>query len=109
MPGATLGDILLRPGPSHAYTSPRMHLLAFVLPEGAGAAPGTSSSMNPWLGLALGLLLVAINGFFVAAEFALVKVRPTQLDPLAQAGSRRAKLARHQQIGRASCRERVCI
>jgi CBS domain containing-hemolysin-like protein len=52
--------------------------------------------MNPWLGLALGLLLVALNGFFVAAEFALVKIRPTQLDPLVQSGSRRAKLARHQ-------------
>jgi CBS domain containing-hemolysin-like protein len=73
-----------------------MSILAFVLPEGAGATEAASSSVSPWLGLALGLLLVALNGFFVAAEFALVKVRPTQLDPLAQAGSRRAKLARHQ-------------
>ena len=73
-----------------------MTTLAFALSGSAGAAEAASDSMNPWLGLALGLLLVAINGFFVAAEFALVKVRPTQLDPLAQAGSRRAKLARHQ-------------
>ncbi len=73
-----------------------MPILALTLAEGAGAAHTASSSMNPWLGLALGLLLVAVNGFFVAAEFALVKVRPTQLDPLALAGSRRAKLARHQ-------------
>jgi CBS domain containing-hemolysin-like protein len=51
--------------------------------------------MNPWLGLILGLLLVLLNGFFVAAEFALVKVRPTQLDPLVARGDRRARVARH--------------
>ena len=39
-------------------------------------------------------LLVLLNGFFVAAEFALVKVRNTQLDPLIAAGHRRAGLAR---------------
>jgi CBS domain containing-hemolysin-like protein len=38
--------------------------------------------------------LVLFNGFFVAAEFALVKIRDTQLDPLVQKGNRRAKLAR---------------
>jgi len=38
--------------------------------------------------------LVLFNGFFVAAEFALVKIRDTQLDPLVQKGHRRAKLAR---------------
>ncbi len=32
-------------------------------------------------GLTLGLFLVGLNGFFVAAEFALVKVRPTQIAP----------------------------
>jgi CBS domain containing-hemolysin-like protein len=50
---------------------------------------------HPWFGLVLGLILVALNGFFVAAEFALVKVRPTQIEPYAQAGQRRAKVARH--------------
>src|SRR5438876_766009 len=43
--------------------------------------------------LVLGLVL--FNGFFVAAEFALVKVRETQLDPLAARGNRRAKAARN--------------
>ncbi len=44
----------------------------------------------------LGILaIVLINGFFVAAEFALVKLRDTQLDALIVAGNRRAKLARH--------------
>jgi CBS domain containing-hemolysin-like protein len=41
------------------------------------------------------LALVALNGFFVAAEFAIVKVRATQLEPLAKAGSRRAQVAEH--------------
>src|SRR5436853_4881488 len=38
-------------------------------------------------------VLVSLNGFFVAAEFALVKVRLTQLDPLIRKGHRRAALA----------------
>jgi CBS domain containing-hemolysin-like protein len=48
-----------------------------------------------WWGLLVGLLLVFLNGFFVAAEFALVKVRPTQIDPYVTAGLRRARVARH--------------
>jgi magnesium and cobalt exporter, CNNM family len=43
----------------------------------------------------LALLLVVLNGLFVAAEFALVKVRPTQLDPYVAAGNRRGKVARN--------------
>ena len=35
----------------------------------------------------------SLNGFFVAAEFALVKVRDTQLSPLIKKGQRRAKAA----------------
>ena len=42
--------------------------------------------------LILGLVLV--NGFFVAAEFALVKIRETQLDMLVVKGDFRAKVAR---------------
>lgn len=42
--------------------------------------------MDPWLAnllLILGtILLVIINGFFVAAEFALVKVRRSRLEEL---------------------------
>jgi len=40
------------------------------------------------------LFFVFLNGFFVAAEFALVKVRTGQLDEEAQSGSNGAKLAR---------------
>ena len=36
-----------------------------------------------------------LNGFFVAAELALVRIRDTQLDALAAKGNRRAKMARH--------------
>ncbi len=39
--------------------------------------------------------LVLLNGFFVAAEFALVRVRETQLDALVARGQRRARMARH--------------
>ena len=41
------------------------------------------------------LSLVLLNGFFVAAEFALVRIRETQLDMLAAKGWRRAQMARH--------------
>jgi CBS domain containing-hemolysin-like protein len=40
------------------------------------------------------IFLVLLNGFFVAAEFALVKVRDTQLESLVVKGHRRAKVAR---------------
>lgn len=41
------------------------------------------------------IFLVLLNGFFVAAEFALVKIRDTQLDPLIAQGKRSAQVARH--------------
>ena len=41
------------------------------------------------------LLLVMTNGFFVAAEFALVRIRETQLDALVARGQRGARMARH--------------
>jgi CBS domain containing-hemolysin-like protein len=43
------------------------------------------------------LLLVGLNGFFVAAEFALVGARASRLDQLAEEGSGSAKLARYMQ------------
>lgn len=41
------------------------------------------------------LLLVSLNGFFVAAEFAIVKVRASQLEMKVQSGNRIAIIARH--------------
>ena len=49
--------------------------------------------MDTWY-LVLALVFVLANGFFVAAEFAIVKVRSTQLTELAEEGSVRAKMAR---------------
>ena len=53
--------------------------------------------MTTFLGIAFEtfviLALVAANGFFVAAEFALVKVRTSQLRPLAKTGGMRVKFA----------------
>ena len=40
-------------------------------------------------------MLVLLNGFFVATEFALVKVRATQLEPFAARGHKRAKMGLH--------------
>jgi CBS domain containing-hemolysin-like protein len=40
------------------------------------------------------LALVLTNGFFVAAELALIRIRDTQLDPLVARGHRRARIAR---------------
>ncbi len=46
------------------------------------------------IGLALvALLLVLLNGFFVLAEFAIVKVRATRLEQMAEGGMRDAKTA----------------
>src|SRR5207237_961908 len=42
-------------------------------------------------GFGLTVLLVLANGFFVAAEYAFVRIRKTQLDELAQEGSARAR------------------
>lgn len=61
----------------------------------SAAAPPHASALglDPWVALSLALVLVAINGFFVAAEFALVKLRLTQIEPLVKIGDRRAVVA----------------
>ena len=41
------------------------------------------------------ILLVLLNGFFVAAEFAIVKVRATQIEPLVRSGVRKARIAQN--------------
>ncbi len=53
---------------------------------------------NTIFGIAWKLLavvaLVLLNGFFVAAEFALVKIRDAQLTPYIRKGNRRARISR---------------
>ncbi|WP_406859515.1 hemolysin family protein [Streptomyces sp. HUAS MG47] len=41
--------------------------------------------------LLIGLLTLVVNAFFVGAEFALISVRRSQIEPLAEAGNRRAR------------------
>ncbi|CAH0119485.1 MULTISPECIES: hemolysin family protein [unclassified Paenibacillus] len=52
-----------------------------------------SDPLPIWLSLLLAFVLVLLNGFFVAAEFAMVKVRGSRIDTLAQEGNRKARFA----------------
>ncbi len=54
----------------------------------------SASSISLLLSLFGVAFLVLLNGFFVASEFAVVKIRETQLVPLIQKGHRRAHIAR---------------
>ena len=58
--------------------------LPFVLADSASAEVDAqlSASGSILFNLLIILLLVFLNGFFVASEFALVKVRTSQLDAL---------------------------
>jgi CBS domain containing-hemolysin-like protein len=47
------------------------------------------------LGIIGALLLVAANGFFVATEFAIARIRPSQIGELESAGRRGARSLRH--------------
>lgn len=49
--------------------------------------------MSDWMGIIWLVLLLAFNAFFVAAEFAVISARRSQIQPLAEAGSKRAKTA----------------
>src|SRR6266436_2013267 len=53
----------------------------------------SSSFISILLRIVAVLALVLVNAFFVASEFALVKVRDTQLSPLVLRGNRRARVA----------------
>ena len=47
------------------------------------------------LNITITIILVLLNGFFVAAEFALVKVRISQLELRIRSGSKLAEMAKH--------------
>jgi CBS domain containing-hemolysin-like protein len=57
----------------------------------AGPAGAADGGFHPAVGLGLVVLLVLANGFFVAAEFALVAVRRSRIDQQADAGVRSAQ------------------
>src|SRR3954466_9647627 len=48
--------------------------------------------LSPGAALVLSAILVLANAFFVASEFAIVKLRPTRVQELVNQGSRRARL-----------------
>jgi CBS domain containing-hemolysin-like protein len=58
-------------------------------------APPTLEASTVATRLAATLFFVLLNGFFVAAEFALVKVRGTRLEWLVARGSGRARVVHH--------------
>ena len=47
--------------------------------------------MTDWLAILLALVLLAGNAFFVGAEFAVISAKRSQIEPLAERGSRAAK------------------
>lgn len=47
--------------------------------------------MSSGLAIAIGVLLLAANAFFVGAEFAIISARRSSVEPLAAAGSKRAR------------------
>ncbi len=49
--------------------------------------------MSDWAGIAWLVALLVANAFFVAAEFAVISARRSQIEPLAEAGKRSAKTA----------------
>jgi CBS domain containing-hemolysin-like protein len=64
-----------------------MYMMMLVAAAGSAAESG----LSPGIGLILVVFLVVANGVFVAAEFALVAVRRSRIDQLAEAGDRRAQ------------------
>jgi CBS domain containing-hemolysin-like protein len=51
--------------------------------------------MSDWIGVIIVVVLVLINGFFVAAEFSLVSVRRTRVEELVARGHHEAKAVQH--------------
>ena len=49
--------------------------------------------MNDWAGIGWLFVLLAINAFFVASEFAVISARRSQIEPLAEEGKRSARVA----------------
>ncbi|MDF2444550.1 MAG: magnesium and cobalt exporter, family [Subtercola sp.] len=49
--------------------------------------------MADWIGIVWLFVLLLVNAFFVAAEFAVISARRSQIEPLAEADMQRAKTA----------------
>ncbi|RZL66757.1 MAG: HlyC/CorC family transporter [Pedobacter sp.] len=77
---------------SLAFTSLTGYLPTSIL---AVVAPAETESGSVGWRLIFALFLVFLNGFFVAAEFAIVKVRASQIEIKAKTGSRVGKMAKN--------------
>lgn len=60
----------------------------FALAAAEGELPSPTELIVPFIVI---IILVLINGYFVAAEFAIIGVRPTQMEALAEEGDRTAR------------------
>jgi len=68
-------------------------LTSFIALLAVATPPDVDSDSIGWR-IFLALFLVFLNGFFVAAEFAIVKVRASQIEIKAKSGSRVGKMAK---------------
>ena len=66
------------------------------LPPGAAERRCSSVDISSLLGLIAVLVLIATNGFFVAGEFALVKIRSTRIKQLVTEGNKTARVVQNQ-------------
>ena len=72
--------------------------------------------MSDAVGLTLLIVLIVLNGFFVAAEYSLVSIRRTRIDQLVEEGNARAGLVQKAvenififQRTQNNLREKVCV
>ena len=73
-----------------------MDALLTFLASAPGDVPHEFPSISEAVWLIVGIIFfLLLNAFFVASEFAIVKVRPTQIDAEIKDKPRRAKTARH--------------
>jgi CBS domain containing-hemolysin-like protein len=72
-----------------------MNIVPLLLASSEALATDWASAGAIFFQLAIIVFLVVLNGFFVASEFAIVKVRGSQLEALEAEGESRAAFARH--------------
>jgi magnesium and cobalt exporter, CNNM family len=64
--------------------------------KNTGVKEGRLMDISSLIGLVAVVVLIAANGFFVAGEFALVKIRATRINQLVEEGNRTAKVIQTQ-------------
>lgn len=81
----------------YSVSTPLIAFFNAYIPAPILAVVATSDTESGSIGwrLLFALFLVFLNGFFVAAEFAIVKVRASQIEIKAKSGSRLGKMAKN--------------